>query len=93
MRRMRKEDESVHEYHYTVRFEPAEEGGYTVTCSALPGLVMEGDTLAEARRMAIDAIQGYLKSFVKDGLPFPREDPRPRREIIEETVAIAIEAV
>ena len=35
----RKETMSVHEYRYTVLFEPAEEGGYTVTCPALPGLV------------------------------------------------------
>ena len=33
------------EYSYTVLFEPAEEGGYVVTCPALPGLVTEGDTL------------------------------------------------
>jgi len=26
---------------YNVLFEPAEEGGYVVTCSALPGLVTE----------------------------------------------------
>jgi antitoxin HicB len=41
-------------------FEPAEEGGYVVTCPALPGLVTEGDTLEEARDMAADAIRGYL---------------------------------
>lgn len=51
---------AAHEYRYTVLFEPAEEGGYVVTCPALPGLVTEGDTLAEAREMAADAIRGYL---------------------------------
>lgn len=34
------------EYRYTVLFEPAEEGGFVVTCPALPGLVTEGDTSA-----------------------------------------------
>ncbi|MCP5114467.1 MAG: type II toxin-antitoxin system HicB family antitoxin, partial [bacterium] len=34
----RKED-AMAEYSYTVLFEPAEEGGYVVTCPALPGLV------------------------------------------------------
>jgi antitoxin HicB len=29
------------ERRYTVLFEPAEEGGYVVTCPALPGLVTE----------------------------------------------------
>jgi antitoxin HicB len=44
-----------------VWFEPAEEGGFVVTCPALPGLVTEGDTLEEARAMAQDAILAYLE--------------------------------
>ena len=52
---------------YTVVFEPAEEGGFVVTCPALPGLVTEGDTLAEARIMAADAIRVYLDSLRKEG--------------------------
>ena len=54
------------EYSYTVLFEPAEEGGFVVTCPALPGLVTEGDTLEEARSMAQDAICAYLESLRKD---------------------------
>ena len=38
---------TAHQYRYTVLFEPAEEGGYIVTCPSLPGLVTEGDTLEE----------------------------------------------
>ncbi|MDE2058386.1 MAG: type II toxin-antitoxin system HicB family antitoxin [candidate division NC10 bacterium] len=79
------------EYSYTVLFEPAEEGGYVVTCPALPGLVTEGDTLAEAREMAQDAIRAYLESLRKDGLPVP-----PDREIklkpVKEKVRVAFEA-
>jgi predicted RNase H-like HicB family nuclease len=67
------------EYSYTVLFEPAEEGGYVVTCPALPGLVTEGDTLEEAREMARDAIQGYLESLRKDHQPIP-PDRAPLRE-------------
>ncbi len=59
--------EPQHSYNFTVLFEPAEEGGYVVTCPALPGLVTEGDTLEEARGMAADAIRGYLESLRKDG--------------------------
>jgi antitoxin HicB len=59
------------EFTYTVLFEPAEEGGYVVTCPALPGLVTEGDTLEDARAMAADAIRGYLESLVKGGEPIP----------------------
>jgi predicted RNase H-like HicB family nuclease len=53
------------QYKYTVIFEPAEEGGYTVTVPALPGLVTEGDTLEEAKTMAIDAIKCYLSSLAQ----------------------------
>jgi antitoxin HicB len=59
------------EYSYTVLFEPAEEGGFVVTCPALPGLVTEGDTLEEARAMAEDAIRGFIESLQKDHLPVP----------------------
>ena len=61
------------EFTYTVLFEPAAEGGYVVTCPALPGLVTEGDSLEEARAMAADAIRGYLESLVKDGEAIPAD--------------------
>ena len=82
---------TARQYRYTVLFEPAEEGGYVVTCPSLPGLVTEGDTLEEARDMAADAIRGYLESLAKDGLPIPPEDPLPLGNVIKETVAVAIE--
>ena len=50
------------EYRYTVVFEPAEEGGYVVTVPALGGLTTQGETLAEARAMAKEAILGYLEA-------------------------------
>jgi predicted RNase H-like HicB family nuclease len=68
------------EYTYTVLFEPAEEGGFTVTCPALPGLVSEGDTLEEARQMARGAIRGYLESLHKDHQPIP-PDRAPLKEM------------
>lgn len=34
---------------------PAEEGGFTVTCPAVPGLVTEAETVSEAFAMARDA--------------------------------------
>jgi len=55
-------------YTFTMLFEPAEEGGYVVTCPPLPGLVTEGDSLEETRQMAEDALRGYLESLRKDGL-------------------------
>jgi antitoxin HicB len=69
------------EYSYTVLFEPAEEGGFIVTCPALPGLVTEGDTLEEARAMAEDAIRAYIESLGKDRMPIPC-DKTPVKEQI-----------
>ena len=77
------------QYRYTVLFEPAEEGGYVVTCPALPGLVTEGDTLDEARQMARDAIKAYLESLRKDGLPAPA-DIKLREEPVKEELEVAL---
>ncbi len=79
------------EYTYTVLFEPAEEGGYVVTCPALLGLVTEGDTLEEARNMAKDAILAYLESLKKDGVP-PPSDREIRLDPVKERVKVALEA-
>lgn len=79
------------EYDFTVFFEPAVEGGYVVTCPALPGLVTEGDTLAEARKMARDAIRAYLESLRKDGQPIPR-NPKLASEPVKETITVALPA-
>ena len=73
-------------YTFTMLFEPAEEGGYVVTCPALPGLVTEGDTMEEARQMAEDALRGYLESLRKDGLSIP-PDKAPITEPIEIALA------
>lgn len=73
--------DTVTEYSYTVLFEPAEEGGFVVTCPALPGLVTEGDTIEEAREMARDAIQAYIESLRKDHQPIPPDRPPLREEV------------
>jgi len=78
------------EHNYTVLFEPAEEGGYVVTCPALPGLVTEGDTLEEARRMVKDAIRAYLESLRKDGLPIPPDIKIPQKPV-KEKIKVALE--
>jgi predicted RNase H-like HicB family nuclease len=62
------------EYTYTVLLQPEPEGGFTVTCPVLPGLVTYGENLAEARAMAAEAIECYLESLQKDRLPLPESD-------------------
>lgn len=76
-------------YRYTIIFEPAAEGGFVVTCPALPGLVTEGDTLEEARDMAKDAIRGYLESLRADGQPIPPE-PTSIGDPVKEEVEVAL---
>ncbi len=69
------------DYTYTVLLDPdEEEGGYTVTVPALPGLVTQGDTLDEALAMARDAIALYLEDLAASGEPIPVEHEQPRTE-------------
>ena len=56
---------------FEVFIELAEEGGYVVTCPALPGCVSEGETRDEALANIKDAITGYLAVLKKHGVPPP----------------------
>ena len=47
------------------------EGGYTVFVPTLPGCITWGRTLRQARKMAADAIAGYIESLIKHGEPIP----------------------
>jgi antitoxin HicB len=60
-------------YTYTIRIEPAEEGGFIVTVPALPGCVTQGETYEEAVAMAQECIEGFLEALEKAGQPIPRE--------------------
>jgi antitoxin HicB len=59
---------------YTFVFSPEPEGGYTVTCPALPGLVTYGETLDEARTMARGAMEGLIDVKVEHGEAIPESD-------------------
>jgi len=72
---------------YTVILEPAEEGGFIVHVPALPEVVTEGDTEAEALAMAKDAIELVLESRRERGEAIPVEVDKPR--VREVTVAVA----
>jgi antitoxin HicB len=58
---------------YTAFFESNENGGYTVTVPALPGLVTEGKNLEHARHMTKDAIRCYIEGLKKAKEPIPVE--------------------
>jgi predicted RNase H-like HicB family nuclease len=69
---------------FVVYLEPAEEGGYVVSCPQLPGCVTQGETAKEALEMIKDAIQGYIASLQKHGEPIPPslEEGIERAEVI-----------
>lgn len=73
-------------FKYTAIFEPAEEGGYVVTIPILPGCVTQGETFEEAKKMAKDAIQGYIAVLKKDCEPIPIES----EEQIETTILVPV---
>jgi antitoxin HicB len=68
-------------YNYTVIFEPVKEGGYDVVVPAIPEICTFGETLAEAKVMAEDAIRCYIESALKEGATIP-EDREPSVERI-----------
>ena len=60
--------------HYNLIFQPEPEGGFTVIVPALPGCVTFGKNLREAKKMAIDVIEGYIASLKKHGEPIPSDN-------------------
>jgi predicted RNase H-like HicB family nuclease len=60
--------------HFNVVLRPEPEGGFTAIVPVLPGCVTYGRTLAEAKKMARDAISGYIESLKKHGETIPTDD-------------------
>jgi antitoxin HicB len=71
-------------YEYTAFFEANENGGYTVTVPALPGLVTEGRNLDHAREMAKDAIRCYIEGLkkAKQAIPIEQESAQFRLSVV-----------
>ena len=49
-----------------VILEPAEEGGYTISCPMLKGCISEGESKKEALANIQDAIKLYLRAVKKE---------------------------
>jgi antitoxin HicB len=60
--------------HFNVVLRPEPEGGFTALVPALPGCVTYGRTLDEAKKMARDAIVGYIESLNKHNEPIPTDN-------------------
>lgn len=59
-----------------VVFELSDDGGYTVYVPALPGCISEGDSLEQARKNILEAIELYLEPG--------GEVPAPKEGFVEE---------
>jgi antitoxin HicB len=61
-------------FRFNIFLRPEPEGGFTAIVPALPGCVTYGRTLDEAKKMAKDAIGGYIESLKKHKEPIPTDD-------------------
>ena len=60
------------QYNLVFRSEP--EGGFTVFVPSLPGCITYGKDLAEAKAMALDAIECYVASLRADDEEIPSDN-------------------
>jgi antitoxin HicB len=61
------------ELQFHAIFRPEPEGGFTVIVPSLPGCITWGKNLQEAKKMATDAISGYIASLKKHREPIPKD--------------------
>ncbi|WXG42332.1 MAG: type II toxin-antitoxin system HicB family antitoxin [Candidatus Freyarchaeum deiterrae] len=68
---------------FVVVLEPDVEGkGYVAFCPTLPGCFSQGDTREEALANIKEAIEAYIESLKKDGLPVP-VDTKPEVTLVK----------
>lgn len=72
---------------YPALFEPDKDGGYTVTFRDIPEAITQGDTLEEARDMAVEALVTAMDFYFEDKRPVP--DPS-KAEANEELVSLPV---
>jgi predicted RNase H-like HicB family nuclease len=65
---------------YPARFQPAKEGGFTVTFRDVPEAITEGDTMDEAMSAAADALESALSFYIADRKPLPKPSAPKRGE-------------
>lgn len=59
-------------YKLPLVLDPQPEGGFTVTCPALPELITEGDTAEQAIENVSDALSALLEAYEYLHLPVPK---------------------
>jgi antitoxin HicB len=58
-------------FTYPFHLEPAEEGGFVVTCRDVPEAITQGDTLQDALAEATDALDEALQGRIDDSMDIP----------------------
>jgi len=65
-------------FDYPVQLESDPGGGFTVTCRDVPQMVTEGETLRDALKYAVDALETALEFYTEAGRDIPTPS-KPRR--------------
>ncbi len=73
---------------YSVILEPLEEGGFVVHVPALPEVVTEGDTEADALAMAKEAIELAVEYRLSQGEDVPTEQEAPQLRQVTVNVSV-----
>jgi antitoxin HicB len=58
-------------YKLPLVLDPQPEGGWTITCPVLPGLITEADTVEEIPVNVADALEALIEGYVEMDQPLP----------------------
>ncbi len=67
-------------FEYAVLLQPAEEGGFIVTCRDLPQLITQGEDVADALSEARDAMDEVFATYMQGERKFPTPSKKRRGE-------------
>lgn len=58
-------------YKLPLVLDPQPEGGWTITCPVLPGLITEADTVEEVAINVADALEALIEGYEELNQPLP----------------------
>ncbi len=73
---MKKQNRQKINSYYAI-FEPAIEGGYSVSFPDFPGCVTSGDTFEKAQKMAKEALELWIEELASQKTRIPSHSARP----------------
>jgi len=66
------ERKSLAKYVLPLEIKALEEGGYLATSPALPGFLVQAETVEEVLSLAPDVAQSLIEAMKEKGVPFPQ---------------------